>query len=244
MIENGPTLSVVIPVYNEERTIATVIDRVERAAPGVDKEIVVSNDGSTDGTGAILRQAEADGRIVLVDGEVNRGKGAALRAAISRARGSIVLVQDADLEMDPADYPILLAPILAGTTSVVYGSRFLGRGGRRAALANLLANKLIVAFTNLLYGSCLSDVETAFKVFRRDVIGGIRLTCNRFDFEPEVSGKLMRMGHAIQEVPITYDPRTKADGKKVGFRDGLDALWVLLKCRFMPMRLIAADEPR
>jgi glycosyltransferase involved in cell wall biosynthesis len=238
----APTLSVVIPVYNEEGTIEAVIRRVEGSLPDVAKEIVVSNDGSTDGTGEILRKAEAAGRIRLHDAVQNRGKGAAIRAGLELARGTVIVIQDADLEMDPADYPLMLRPILAGDAGVVYGSRFLARPPWRGPFLSGLANRVITATANLLYGSQLTDVETCYKMFRRDLLSRVRLTSDRFDFEPEVSGKLLRAGIDILEVPISYAPRTHAEGKKVRWRDGVDALAVLVRCRFMPLAGILRAE--
>ncbi|MFN7976356.1 MAG: glycosyltransferase family 2 protein [Acidobacteriota bacterium] len=238
--DGGPVLSIVIPVFNEERTIGQVIDRVLAAAPGLSKEVIVSNDGSRDGTSAVLADRARGGAIRVHDAPENRGKGAAIRAGLAMARGNIVLIQDADLEMDPADYPSLVEPILSGRADVVYGSRFQRR--TRAGLATLAGNKALVAFTNFLYGTALTDMETAFKVFRRSVVTRLSLTCDRFDFEPEVSGKLLRAGYEIHEVPVSYAPRSRAEGKKVRWRDGIAAARVLLACRFAPRASILAGR--
>jgi len=238
-----PLLSVVIPTYNEESTIGQVLQRVASAAPGVSKEIIVSNDGSSDGTARVLRDEAAAGRIVLEDSPVNRGKGAALRAGLRRAKGEVILIQDADLEMNPDHYPALIAPILSGDAEVVYGSRFAGRLWPGGSVLGFLANKTLVALTNLLYGSRLTDVETCYKVFRAEALSKINLACNGFDFEVEVSGKLLRAGFDIHEVPVSYQPRSHAQGKKVRWPDAVQAAWVLARCRFAPMESVLASQP-
>jgi dolichol-phosphate mannosyltransferase len=172
----------------------------------------------------------SDPRIRIFHNPINLGKGAAVRLGLHNATGDIFLIQDADLELDPREYGRLLAPILAGTTDVVYGSRFLGRS-RRVSLRTRLANRFLTLVTNVLFMARLTDMETAYKVFRREVVDGLRLRCVGFDFEPEITAKLLRAGHRIVEVPIDYQPRRVDEGKKIRWTDGLDALYILVKCR-------------
>jgi len=227
----GVKLSIIIPVYNERTTIREVIARVRAVElEGVEKELVVIDDGSTDGTGEILRQYAGQGVIVYTFVS-NLGKGTALRKGIEIATGDVVLIQDADLEYDPQDYPALLAPIRQGRAEIVYGSRFLGHmEGMR--LANWIANKLFVLLANLLYGAGITDEATAYKLFRAEVIKELSIRARRFDFCPEVTAKLVKRGYKIQEVPIRYKARSGKEGKKIGWRDGLATLWMLLKYRF------------
>lgn len=214
-------LSVVVPCYNERHTIREVIRRIQ-AAP-FDKEIIVVDDGSTDGSRELLASLE-DKNVVVVLQERNRGKGAALRRGFQEAQGDIVLVQDADLEYDPADYPQLLQPIIEGVADVVYGSRFLGGPHRVHLFWHELANRLLTFLSNLTTGLNLSDMETGYKVFRREVIQSISLESERFGFEPEVTAKVARRGYRIYEVPISYRGRDYEEGKKITWRDGVRAL--------------------
>ena len=226
-------LSVITPCYNERGTVAEVLRRVRAVAP--EAEIVVIDDGSTDGTADVLRelaQTAGPGLRVLFH-EQNRGKGAAIHTGIQAASGDILLIQDADLEYDPRDYPALLRPIEEGRAEVVYGSRFLG-GPRRAMMFwHMVANKLLTTMTNILYDTILSDMETGYKVFTASAIRGIPLRAKRFDFEPEVTAKMLKRRHRIYEVPITFDPREYAQGKKIGLKDAFQAVWTLLKYRFV-----------
>jgi len=228
-----PFLSVIIPCYNEHATIAQIIQRVHHNAP--DAEIVVVDDGSTDGACEILRELNNSGQPFLrvVFHARNAGKGAAVRTGIEAAAGQVLLIQDADMEYDPRDYPALLRPIEEGLSDVVYGSRFLG-GPRRAMMFwHMLANKMLTLMTNILYNTILSDMETGYKVFRAEVIKGVPLRSRRFDFEPEVTAKMLKRHHYIYEVPISFYPREYAEGKKIGLGDAFVAVWTLLKYRFV-----------
>ncbi len=222
-------LSILIPIYNERATILEIARRVQ-AVP-FDKEIIAVDDGSTDGTQELLPQLEQDGVIVLHH-EKNQGKGAAIRTALTRASGDIIVIQDADLEYDPRDYKQLVEPIIEGRAKVVYGSRFLGP---RMAMFfwHMLANKMLTLMTNILYDAILSDMETGYKAFRADVIKAIPLRSRRFEFEPEITAKVLKRGNRIYEVPISYFGREYSEGKKIGMRDGLVAIWTLLKYRFV-----------
>ena len=227
-------LSVIIPVYNERRTLEEVLGRVARAP--MEKEVIVVDDGSDDGTREILKRlAENAGpsdRLRIVFHERNQGKGAAVRTGIAQATGDWILIQDADLEYDPQDYPALLAPLLAGRADVVYGSRFLDGAGRTRYLQHYLANRFLTFVSNLMTRQNLSDMETGYKVFRREVLDGIRLRSNRFEIEPEITVKLTRQGYRIHEIPISYNSRSYREGKKITWVDGLKALWALFRYRF------------
>lgn len=226
-------LSVVIPVFNESKTVAEVVSRVEavRLPGGLGLEIVIVDDGSTDGSREILRGLEGEGRKVILH-ERNRGKGAALRTGISATTGDCVLIQDADLEYDPRDYPSLLEPILDGRADVVFGSRFAGSGTRRVLYFwHSVGNRLLTTLSNMFTNINLSDMETCYKVFRGEVIRSIQIEEDRFGFEPEVTAKVARLGCRIYEVGISYAGRTYAEGKKIGWKDGVRALWCILKYR-------------
>ncbi len=226
-----PTLSVVIPCYNERTTVEEVVRRVRQSAP--EAEIVVVDDGSTDGSREVLRGLEGQPNLRARFHDQNRGKGAALHTGIAAATGDVILIQDADLEYDPRDYPRLLQPIEEGRAEVVYGSRFLG-GPRRAMMFwHMVANMLLTLITNVLYNTILSDMETGYKVFKAGVIKGIPLRSRRFGFEPEVTAKVLKRGYRIYEVPITFDPREYSQGKKIGFKDAFEAVWTLLKYRIV-----------
>ncbi len=226
-------LSIVIPCYNERDTIEQIIQRVKDTP--FEKEIIIVDDCSTDGTRDILRNLPTDDAtpVRIFFQARNRGKGAALRTGFKYASNEIVIVQDADLEYDPADYPQLIAPIVRGNAQVVYGSRFLGTH-RAFAFANYMGNKLLNLITNILYNTILTDMETGYKAFRREVIQGIDIMCERFNFEPEITAKLLKRGYRIYEVPISYYGRDIQEGKKLNiWRDGPQALWALVKYRFV-----------
>jgi glycosyltransferase involved in cell wall biosynthesis len=233
-------LSIVMPVYNERATIEQIIDQVRAVDVGIERELVIVDDASTDGTRELLAQRFSGDSVVRVfSHERNRGKGAAVRTGIEQATGDVVLIQDADLEYDPNDYRELLRPIVEEQAQVVYGSRFLGRrhrllGRERVAFPlQYLGNRFLSMLTNLLYRSSLTDMETCYKAIARPVLQGLDLRANKFDFEPEVTAKILRRGHRITEVPIRYRPRTYREGKKISWRDGARAVWTLFKCRFV-----------
>jgi glycosyltransferase involved in cell wall biosynthesis len=229
-------LSILVPVYNEARTVATVIDRLLTIDLPVAREIVVVDDGSTDGTGAVLDALPAhDGVLRIIRAERNAGKGAAIRRGLAEARGSIIAIQDADLELDPAQLSALVAPILAGHARVVYGSRFL-EGRPDAPLLTILANRTLTAVTNLLFRSRITDMETCYKIMRPDVARSLTLESNRFDIEPEITAKVLLAGHTIVELPVVFKPRQRHEGKKIGWRDGVRALRMLVGYRFSGWR--------
>jgi glycosyltransferase involved in cell wall biosynthesis len=223
-------ITVVIPVFNERETIAEILSRVRRVLDGRESEIVVVDDGSTDGTREALR--EIDG-IRLIEHERNQGKGAALRTGFTAAAGDVVIVQDADLEYDPREYPRLLEPIEDGRADVVFGSRFLGGPHRVLFFWHYLANKTLTWLSNIFTNLNLSDMETGYKVFRRAILAKIHIRSDRFNFEPEITAKVAKLRCRVYEVPISYSGRTYDEGKKIGARDGLSALWAIIKYRFI-----------
>lgn len=226
-----PYLSVVMPVYNEAHHIQEVLRRV-RAVP-VDKEIICVDDCSSDGTWDILQAEAQQEGIRVFRHDVNGGKGAAVRTGLAQTRGQVVLVQDADLEYDPHDYPSLLAPIQRGETKVVYGSRFLGQ--REAmSLAHLVGNQALTLAANLLFHVKLTDLETCYKVFTAEVAQGLRLVSPRWGFDPEITAKILRMGYTIKEVPISYHGRSYEEGKNIRWKDGFTVFFTLLRFRFFP----------
>lgn len=222
-------VSVVIPVYNERETIVEIVDLVR--AVGVHQEIVIVDDFSIDGTRQVLLELEKQADVTVVLHGYNRGKGAALRTGFATADGEVVVIQDADLEYDPADYPKLLAPIERGEADVVYGSRFLANAEQDPSLVHRFGNWLLTALSNQMTGQRLTDMETCYKVFRRGVIDDMQFEQNRFGFEPEFTAKVSRAGHQIVEVPVSYDSRGYDEGKKIGIRDGLNALWCIWRFR-------------
>jgi glycosyltransferase involved in cell wall biosynthesis len=223
-------LSVIIPVYNEEETIQEILKQVR--AVGLAYEIIIVDDGSTDRTRELLKAEENQPGTVVIYHDRNQGKGAAVRTGFDRATGEILLIQDADLEYDPRDYPVLLLPIEEGRVKVVYGSRFLGP---RTAMMfwHMLGNKFLTLLTNVLYNAILSDMETCYKVFRADIIKGVPLRSRRFEFEPEITAKVLKRGHRIFEVPISYYGREYDEGKKISWHDGPKAVWTLIRYRFV-----------
>lgn len=227
-----PCLSVVVPVYNEEKTVASLLALV--LAQHAVLEVVVVEDGSQDKTWEALQPvAQKDARVKLFRHERNQGKGAALRTGFSKATADIVIVQDADLEYDPADYYLLLRPILSGQADVVFGSRFLGYGAHRVLYYwHSLGNKVLTTFSNMATNLNLTDMETCYKAFRREIIQKIEIEEHRFGFEPEITAKVSKLEARIFEVPISYYGRTYADGKKIGWKDGVRALWCITKYNF------------
>jgi glycosyltransferase involved in cell wall biosynthesis len=224
-------LSVIIPVYNESNTILEIIHRVQRT--GLANEIVVVDDGSTDGTRERLTAIEAAPGIRIILHDRNQGKGAAVRTGIQSARGNVLLIQDADLEYDPREYPNLLKPIEEGIADVVYGSRFLGASRRPILYWNMVANKILTFLTNILYNNILSDMETGYKVFRRHVVEGMPLHARGFEFEPEFTAKILKRKIRLFEVPIVFNPREYSEGKKIKMKDAFIAVWTLVKYRFV-----------
>jgi glycosyltransferase involved in cell wall biosynthesis len=224
-------ISIVVPVYNEARTVADVIQRLIAIDLPAPREILVVNDGSTDGTREVLDRITQRPELRIIHAERNGGKGSAIRIGFAQATGTIVAIQDADLELDPAQLAELTQPILEGRTRVVYGSRFLA-GRPDAPWLSIFANQVLTGVTNVLYGGRLTDMETCYKVMTRDIAQSLNLESNRFDIEPEITAKLLRAGHSILELPIRFEPRSRAQGKKIGWRDGFRAIQVLFKYRF------------
>jgi len=226
------SLTFLLPVFNERATVEQILQQVRDT--GLADRIIVVDDASTDGTRELLEEIAArDSRLALHLHDRNRGKGAALRTGFSKVETDLVLVQDADLEYDPRDVPALLVPIDENKADVVYGSRFLGASRRPTMFWHMVANKLLTLMTNVLYNTILTDMETGYKLFRREVIQSFTIRSNRFNFEPEITAKLLKKKVRIFEVPITFNPREYSEGKKIGLKDAFAAVWALLKFRFV-----------
>ena len=224
-------LSIVIPVYNEKNTIEKIIGRVQNVNLELDKEILLVDDGSTDGTQEILRKLETDEVKIFIH-EINQGKGKALQTGFSKASGDFVIIQDADLEYDPKEYPQLLAPLLDGRADAVYGSRFLGGPHRVLFFWHYLGNKMLTTFSNMLSNLNLTDMETCYKVFRKEILDKITLKSKRFGIEPEITLKLAKLKCRIYEVPISYSGRDYSEGKKIGWKDGVAAIFHIIRFKF------------
>src|SRR5215217_501539 len=223
-------LSVVIPVYNEVENIGEILKRVQSTK--LAKEIIIVDDGSQDGTQDMLKKLDGKKKVRVLLHESNQGKGAAVITGLRAAQGDVLLIQDADLEYDPRDYPTLLQPIEEGLADVVYGSRFLGAPHRVTMFWHLIANRMLTFMTNILYNTILTDMETGYKVFRREVIDGMIIHAKRFDFEPEFTAKVLKRNYRIFEVPISFNPRDYSQGKKIKLKDAFEAVWTLLIYRF------------
>ena len=228
-------LSIIIPAYNEEKTIEKILDKVLKVKLPLEKEIIIVDDNSSDNTFNILQKQK---NIILLKHEKNKGKGAAIKTAFQKTSGDIIIIQDADLEYDPNDYPKLLAPILENNFSVVYGSRFSGKklnlaGEKKTDLPfHWMGNKFLSLLTSILFGQKVTDMETCYKVFKKEVINNMTIKSNRFEFEPEITAKILKKGYKIKEVPIYYKVRSYEEGKKITITDGIKALYYIVKYRF------------
>jgi glycosyltransferase involved in cell wall biosynthesis len=220
-----------VPCYNEETTLAEIVRQIHAVNLDLEVEVIVVDDGSTDKSRSIMEQLEAEGKIRGFVQPRNMGKGAAVQRALHEATGDILMIQDADLEYDPADYPLLLRPILTGRSAVVYGSRFLGEH-RAMYFWHSLGNKFLTLLTNVLYDTTLTDMETCYKVFTAEIARKIRLTSPRWGFDPEITGRILRTGARIYEVPISYAGREFDEGKKISWKDGFVVMSTLIRCRF------------
>ena len=233
MSETFKTVSILIPVFNEAKTVEEILRRVRAAdTTGLTKEIVLVDDASTDGTGDVLKRLTGAKDLKIYSHPLNRGKGAAIRTALEHATGEICLIQDADLEYDPVDYPLLLKPILDGRADVVYGSRFTGGTHRVLLFWHYMANRFLTLLSNMVCNLNLTDMETCYKVFRRSLLEGVTLRSNRFGIEPELTAKLARRRYRFYETGINYSGRDYSEGKKIGWKDGIAALWFIFRYRF------------
>lgn len=224
-------LSVIIPIYNEVESLHEIVKRVQDTK--LASELLLVDDGSTDGTRDLLKEMDGKDNIRVILKEKNEGKGSAVTIGMKEAKGDVLLIQDADLEYDPRDYPTLLKPLEEGLADVVYGSRFLGGPRRVAMFWHMVANYLLTFMTNILYNTILSDMETGYKVFRKKVVDGMVIHAKRFDFEPEFTAKILKRKYRIFEVPISFNPRDYSQGKKIKLKDAFEAVWTLLKYRFV-----------
>ncbi|MBN2499871.1 MAG: glycosyltransferase family 2 protein [Anaerolineales bacterium] len=224
-------ITAIMPVYNEEDTLREIVKRVKDV--GLVNEILIVDDGSVDGTREILKELEQLPDVNVILKERNQGKGSAVITGIKAAQGDIIIIQDADLEYDPRDYPGLFKPLEEGIADVVYGSRFLGGPRRPILFWNMVANKILTFVTNILYNNILTDMETGYKVFRKEVVEGMTLHARGFEFEPEFTAKLLKRNVRIYEVPISFNPRPYDEGKKIKAKDGFIAMWALIKYRFV-----------
>ena len=224
-------VTVIIPVYNEVNTLETILEKIHRV--GVASEILIVDDGSTDGTRDLYENLDGKNHVRVILHKNNMGKGAAVRTGIQSATGDVLIIQDADLEYNPQDYPALLKPIFTNQADVVYGSRFLGSNTADFLFFSKVANRFLTFVTNLLYKNSLSDMETCYKAFRRSVVKDISFKSRRFEFEPEFTAKILKRNISILEVPISYNPRGYSEGKKISMWDGLESLWTLIKYRFV-----------
>lgn len=231
IIKDNMKLSVIIPIYNEKDTLEEIISRVQET--DLAYEVILVDDGSVDGTREIVRKFEGKEGFKVILHEMNQGKGAAVRSGFDAATGDVFLIQDSDLEYDPRDYPSLLKPIEEGLADVVYGSRFLGASRRVTMFWHMVANKLLTLLTNILYDTILTDMETGYKVFKKNVVEEMPLHAKRFEFEPEFTAKILKRNYRIFEVPITFNPRDYEEGKKIGLADAFEAIWALVKYRFV-----------
>lgn len=238
MSNSNKSLSIIIPVFNEKSTIEKVIDKISAVELPVEMEIIVVDDGSTDGTAELLR-SQTQSKAIFHFTPVNTGKGSAIRAGMKVAKSDILLIQDADLEYNPDDYAALLEPILRGDAEVVYGSRFLQ--SNYIPFVRRLANRFLTVLTNQIYKSRLTDMETGFKVFTSNVARKLSLQSDGFEIEPEITARILQAGFKIAEVPVSYNPRTKIEGKKISWKDGFIAIWMLLKCRFEKRDVVAEE---